>query len=737
MKRRSEELNEAKPDDGAGRNRNRRRMLVSALREHRDVLVVAAIAFAFRLLYFLEYSSSPYYEFLQLDSLYYYEWAVEIASGKWLGGDVFEQSPLYPYLLGVFLLVFGPKLTLLRLIQFAVGSVTAALTCALGQRIFGRSAGLVAGIGAALYGPFLFYEGQVMKEFLTPLFSMGTLLCLYAALQRRSAPDAGTTHARVLFAFSGFLIGAAALVRDNFLLLLPLLSAFTALAAWDMRVGGVTVPPPTPKRARRPQRRCARQSRWNPARQVSLGRAPLRRRLFDAAVMIAGALLALLPATAHNYAVSGQLVLTTSGGGEVFYIGNGPYANGAYMPPPWVRPSPRYEHEDFRQRAREITGRPLTRSEASRFWWAEGLRSIRANLPAYPRLLLRKALLFFNDHELADNYSYNSFRRFARTLAAAPTFGWAAVLAGPGLILSLPRWRQLLPLYIAGAGYTASVMLFFNFARFRLPFIPVLLLFSGYGAAALWALATRRERRGSAVRGIVFAAAAAGSFALVTARPPVGLDDPIQDRLHLGEAYREAGRSTEAEQVFREVIEDAEQFVASRRAGSEGATFALALRAAHKGLAGALLDQGRAREALEGLSPLIRADPQDAELFEMLGTAQRAEGDPGAAIEAYRRALAIAPDAVAVRFGLAAALFEAGDAPEALAELLRTKDETPNLAGPNLAAWHYAMGRTLDAMPDHQAEAQAHFREALWLDPAHPQASEIRRRLGAEATQRK
>jgi tetratricopeptide (TPR) repeat protein len=328
------------------------------------------------------------------------------------------------------------------------------------------------------------------------------------------------------------------------------------------------------------------------------------------------------------------------------------------------------------------------------------MRSIRDNLAMYPRLLRRKAALFLNDRELADNYSFYSFRRFSRTLSVAPTFAWVAVPAAAGVVLSLSRWKQLVPLYIAGAGYMASVMIFFNFARFRLPFIPILLVFAGHGVATMWAIASGRDRAARAKRVILGASAAAVSLVIATLPVPVGLEDPFQDRLHLGAAYRHAGRSIEAEQQFRETIGEAERYLANRRHESEGVSFALALHAAHKGLAGALLDQGRNEEAIDKLRALIRIDERDADLFWMLGAAHRARGDLVAAAAAYSRGLDREPQSVALRLDLARALLDAGDAAGARSELLRTKEMAPGLAGADLAAWDHEMERLGTAMPE-------------------------------------
>lgn len=663
-----------------------------------DPLLVGTVALALRLLFFfLEYRGSPFYGFLHLDPRYYHDWGVRIASGEWLGAEVFEMSPLYPYLLALYFLVAGHDLTLLHLLQLLVGTATAVLTYLLGRRLFGRAAGLVAGLAAALYGPFLFYEAQVMKEFLTPFFSVSMLLLLYRGLDERP-------RRHVYLLLSGCCIGLAALVRDNFLLMLPLLALYLALRRTE---------------------------------------APAGKRLAEIGLVAAGTLLALTPAAAHNLAVSGEVVLTTSGGGEVFYIGNGPYANGAYVPPPWVRSNPRYEHEDFRRKARALTGRDLSRSEASRFWWRQGLRSILDDPVRWARLEIRKALLFINNHELPDNYSYDSFRAFSRLLKLLPTFGIVAALAAPGILVSASRWRELLPLYLAGGGYMASVLLFFNFARFRLPFMPVLFLFAGAGAVALWR-AVASLRRGSEGRApgrwrtlLVPAGAALLLLAVSHVDLHTNAEEPFQDRLHLGAAYRQAGALDQAESILRETIRDAEEVLRNRGWSPEsgtvpgGITFALALHAAHRDLAGILLEQERTDEAIDQLLAAVPFDPNDAALFQILGGAYRAKGDLRAAAGAYGRGLAVAPGSFVMRFDLATVLHEAGDSAGALRELIRAHDLNRSLNRLDLADWHYGMGTVLLSYPDRREEALGHLGEGLRLNPSHPQAGAARRLLGA------
>ncbi|HEY3176135.1 MAG TPA: glycosyltransferase family 39 protein [Candidatus Polarisedimenticolia bacterium] len=650
---------------------------------------IFAFAYLLRFLYLRQMAASPFFDFLQLDPLYYHDWAVAIASGDWIGKEVFEQSPLYSYLLALYMLVFGRDLYLLRLIQIGVGSVSCVLVYLLGARLFDRRTGIFAGLGCALYGPFFFYEGQVMKEFLTPPLATGALLL---ALRRRPpglAPLAG----------AGALIGLACLVRDNFLLLLAV------LALWLV---------------------------FDPG--VSTGRG----RLAAPLSLMAGALAVLLPVGIRNLAVGGGFVLTTSGGGEVFYIGNGPYANGAYVPPPWVRSNPRFEHEDFRKKAREMTGRDLTRSEASRFWWKEGARWLAANPGRALRLWARKFALFWNDHELPDNYSYYTFKRFSWLLGYLLTFGPVAALAWAGVALSSSDWRRLLPVYLASAGYMVSVLMVFNFGRFRLPLVPILLVFAARALALLpdaaRALTGRAPSRVPRLRAAVAILLAALPFMYIDLSS--GAEEPFQDRLHLSAAYRQAGRAREAESTLRQVIADAEQ-VARRHGGDPtraattpgGITFVLALSAAHRDLGGILMDDKRYAEAAREYRAASDLSPGDASCLISLGGALKAGGDLEGAAAAYRNAAAIDPASFAARFDLATVYYEMGRMPEALSELEAARRAMTEPTPLDLADYHYAMGAVLYAIPGREREAVPHFTEALRLNSAAPQAAEVREAL--------
>src|SRR5262249_23006200 len=157
-----------------------------------------------------------------------------------------------------------------------------------------------------------------------------------------------------------------------------------------------------------------------------------------------------------------------------FYIGNNPEADGKYAPPPFVRATSVVEHEDFRTEAARRLGHPVTRHESSSYWLGEGLRWIRSHPIDYAVLLRRKILLLLDAYELPDNLNFDHHRIVVPILRRLPT--WAALLplAAAGLAITLPAWREILPLHLIAIGYAGTILLFFNFARFRMPLVPIL-----------------------------------------------------------------------------------------------------------------------------------------------------------------------------------------------------------------------------------------------------------------------
>ncbi len=404
-----------------------------------------------------QYLDSPLPNHPGVDPSYYTAWARRIVAGQWLGPGVFEQSPLYAYLLAGSYALFGERALPMLLAQTLAGAVSAVLVYACGRRLLSPVAAWLAGLGYGFYGPAVFYELQLNKTFLEPLL---VLWFLYGALRYRE-----TRRLAWLF-LAGVALGLAALVRENHLLLLPVLSVWL----WLLETG----------RAR---------LRWLiPLLAVSL---------------------CLAPALLHNRLSGGEWVLVTAAGGEAFYMGQAPGADGYYRPPDFMLARAGNEHADFRDQARRHTGQALTPGEVSAYWFDQGWKAVIADPSRILGLLMTKGLILLKDFEVPDNASYRVAREEIPLLAHLPSFGWIAALGMLGLVLALGEPRRWLPVLGVVAAYLAVLLVFYHFGRFRLGLAPVWWLLAAHGLG--WLAATqRRLRAGVVVVGV--AALTAWSF---------------------------------------------------------------------------------------------------------------------------------------------------------------------------------------------------------------------------------
>jgi len=410
-----------------------RRQLSSVARH--PLLVLFGTALLLRLLYLLDIHHNPFFYDPILDLYAYDSWAQQIAAGNWLGDHVFYQSPLYPYFLAVLYRLCGRHLLLVYLIQAVLGSLDCLLIYGIATRLFDRRVGLLAGFIAAFYKSFLFYDGLLLKTFLEVLLlDLSLWLLLLTRAKRRLG----------LALLAGLALGLGALGRDNYLALAPFLAGWLFLA---------------------------------------LAASPIKLRLGLAALFLLG-FSSLVALTAYrNYRVGHDLVLITSQGGQNFYIGNH-LDNywGVYQAPPFLRANPMFEESDFRAEATRRTGQKDWKpSQLSNFWFQQTGQEIQAEPRLFISRLGRKTLLFFSHQEISDNISYQFFaQNFSWLLKfPLPSSGLIFPLGLLGMGLALRRKKGRL-LALTLAVYSASVILFFVFSRYRLQVAPALLIFSAF-----------------------------------------------------------------------------------------------------------------------------------------------------------------------------------------------------------------------------------------------------------------
>jgi 4-amino-4-deoxy-L-arabinose transferase-like glycosyltransferase len=540
-----------------------------------EAAVVAGLvllSLGLRVAYVLQSRSSPLFDAPQMDALYHVEWARAFAGGETFQEGPFFRAPLYPWALGAVFALFGDGLLTPRLLQAGLGAAATLLVYLIGRRAFDRRVGVLAALFHASSWISIFYDAELLLESLaTPLCLLGLWLALGLAERPTRRGLLGT----------GLVFGLSAITRPNVLLFLPL------LALWVARRG-------------------------------ERGRAGLAR----AGLLTLGVLAPILPLTVHN-ALEGDRVLISYQAGVNLWIGNNPQSDGSTAIAPGTRADWWGGFEDTHSDAAAAEGRALRPSEVSSHYVRRTLAAIGADPAWWLGHMAWKLRLYVMDWELGNNEEprFLAARSFLRFLPMR--FGWLAGLAALGLWAARGRPGARAPLMAFVVAYSASVVLFFVNARFRLPVLPVLAVYAAHGAWWLTdAVAARRWR----AAGLGLAAAAAlgvGSLLLVPGL--VRRNSNSNGHLLLGQAELRAGHHASA---HAELAHALELWPASTVA-----------RAALGHLGRERFGAGDYEAAARAFRALAAHPPRAFDTVFSLGRSQLAAGHAALALEAFEHAL--------------------------------------------------------------------------------------------------
>lgn len=487
-----------------------------------------------------------------LDTSAYVDLGRRVAAGDLaLGPDPFSVAPLYAYFLGMVFALSGGSLLVPRILQVLLGTATVGLAYVIARRFGGTVAASVASVALALTGVVTFNEVVLLQSSLDPFLTGLGLYLLVRALDSGSLRD---------FGFCGLALGVHALNRPNML-------------AWGLALVAALA--------------------WKKGRLA-------------AAAVLMGVVLAVLPVTLRNGAVSGEWILISSHGGLNFFIGNNPEADGTYRIVPGVTPNVSGQAADVRRVASEALGRSVSHAEASSYFYARGTRFIVSQPGQAARLFARKLALILNTRDLALNFSYAYFSGDEVTLLPF-------LFVGPGLLVpfgvaglllrarspgDFRLWALFVPVY------ALAVAAFFVSGRYRLPLLVPLAVGAGLLIEGL--TADLRARRG---RGLAPAAGLVAAVAIL-AHWDLGADDGrAHDRTTMLVRLVEEGRAGEALQRLP-TYEDGHPQPGVLR-------YRLGL---------ALLARGRAADAVPHFQEALDHDPGQAEVHLSLGEALLAAG---------------------------------------------------------------------------------------------------------------
>ena len=580
--------------------------------------------FVVRLLVLARLTESPFLLPTQGDMHFYNDWAQRITRGEWTDYRAFYGLPLYAYLLAGLYSLFGFSPFIPGFIQAALEGGTAVLLFKLAGRIFGAGGsaggekaqgdtlghldrstgvGLLAAAGWAFYLPAQSYSVILMPT----VWLVFVFWWLVWQVVRRS-----TLPAPAWFLMIGALLGITAMGVATILFLIPLLLA-AVVFKWR------TTDAPGPK--------------W-----VHRGAAML--------LLALGLALGTSPAWLHNALVARDPVFLSAHSGVNLWIGNNPGANGYPRFPPGLRAGQQAMLKDSITGAEAAVGRPLRRSEVSRYWSDKAKAYIAENPNAWLRLTLAKVANFWNAFQYDDISVITGLREHGVTLPG-PRFGVIAALALAGMVFVLPAFPASRWVLAAVLLHMFSLLSVFVTERYRLAAVPGLLLFAAGGLWHLWrALVAQQHAR--AFIFVPVAIAASWFVSIPRGDAELWALDPYNSGLQALESKR------------LDVAERKLRFAYAYVPGNAELNFALGnLEVA----------RGNVAAAKSWYAQTFALNPQHEGVLNNLGVLALQEGRAGEAMELFEQAIRVEPADAKTHYLLARAAFDLGDAERALAEI--------------------------------------------------------------------
>jgi Flp pilus assembly protein TadD len=389
------------------------------------------------------------------------------------------------------------------------------------------------------------------------------------------------------------------------------------------------------------------------------------RRWRDGLLLVAAALVVVLPVVVRVRQVTGAWLPIQGDGALNLYLGNRP--GGGFAS---ARPGSGWDLVEGGALRSGVTGA----GEMDRYYLHMLARDAGADPAGFLRTQGRKLLAILQADELRDTYSFDFFRSQSLLLRLLPTWGLLLPLGACGLFLAVRR-RQLpaaLTTYLAVSAVVCVATVVG--LRYRLPLAPALAVFGGLAVAALAELAAARRWSDLAWAGAILAAAlvachlrtypASHDFAeewALSAGGLIGQGDYPGAEQAIGEALRADRRSALAwaEQAALRLREERWD----EAAAAAGAATALVpdYQLPHLQLGLIARHRGDLAAAVTELRRSAWLRPDDAPTLAGLGEALMSRGDTAEAEKVYRQLLAFAPGDPGVYLALARLAGARGD----------------------------------------------------------------------------
>jgi hypothetical protein len=355
-------------------------------------------------------------------------------------------SFLYVLYLAAVYLVTGPLPVAARLLQALIAGVAQPFFAwRVGRRLFGEDVGLASAALAAFYGYFVFYGGALVTE---SLYIAAFMWSIDVATTIAYAARAGELPRLRTWALLGMAFGVTALLRQAFILVLPIVVMWVAWEA--LKIG-------------RP---------WT-ARVV-----PLAMRLGVAGLVMAACI---LPWTVRNQRAFGQFVLINSNAGYVFFYGAHPMHGTSFVP--ILDGGPAQYQALLPPETRKLR---LNEAALDRYLLQRGIEFVKADPVRYARVSVSRAREFFKFWPSADSGRLSNVVRVLSFGVLLPLIAIGIAMVFPGRRGEYRRGASgALLLVSVAAVYSLAHLLTWTLVRYRLPVDALLMPVAGVAVVAL------------------------------------------------------------------------------------------------------------------------------------------------------------------------------------------------------------------------------------------------------------
>ncbi len=402
-------------------------------------MIIFLLAAGLRLFYtFQMQRNDPFFYHPFSDVLQYHQLAISVLKQGIIGSEPFYHPPLYQYFIAAAYALFGVNLLVVRIAQVLLGTINVLLIYILAKRYFNKTVAKIAGIFAAAYPMLIFYNAEILvPTFLIFLILLG----LYLLDTKRTSQ---------IF-LAGIIFGLATITRQNILIFIIFFPLFLLIKYQKIILKSLLL-------------------FWG------------------------GSLLMILPVTMMNTIIFKEPILISWQGGVNFYIGNNPDADGITGIPPGSKKRDWYNaYLDLRKNIEQEVGHSISFSEFDRVCYNKGFQFITNQPIKALGLFIKKFYLFFGGFEISSErdiyystkYGFLKFILFKIPFLQFP-FGILFPLFLVGLYYTHNRWRDLCYPLLFIILYSISFMFFFVNARYRMPIIPILIIFGSKGIFSLF-----------------------------------------------------------------------------------------------------------------------------------------------------------------------------------------------------------------------------------------------------------